>query len=275
VNPSQLIAKLSQDFLEAGIESAEADAKELICHALSISKSDLMMLELENKLIDERQLTEIIELSKKRQNRVPLQHLTGISFFRNLELLVGPGVFVPRPETESLVELALGLELPEKTSIEIGTGSGAISIALSTEGQFEATAIEVSTEAASWAEKNIAKSNANVNLQIQDFNLFSSNQKYGLLISNPPYIPSGAIPVDPEVNLYDPEIALYAGEDGLDLIRVLADSKHLLLAGGVLLFEHDESQRESIVQLLLDKGWQNVRHFQDLNGRDRFIQAVA
>ena len=275
MNPSQLIAKLSQDFLEAGIESAEADAKELICHALSISKSDLMMLELENKLIDERQLTEIIELSKKRQNRVPLQHLTGISFFRNLELLVGPGVFVPRPETESLVELALGLELPEKTSIEIGTGSGAISIALSTEGQFEATAIEVSTEAASWAEKNIAKSNANVNLQIQDFNLFSSNQKYGLLISNPPYIPSGAIPVDPEVNLYDPEIALYAGEDGLDLIRVLADSKHLLLAGGVLLFEHDESQRESIVQLLLDKGWQNVRHFQDLNGRDRFIQAVA
>jgi release factor glutamine methyltransferase len=275
VNPSQLIAKLSQDFLEAGIESAEADAKELICHALSISKSDLMMLELENKLIDERQLTEIIELSKKRQNRVPLQHLTGISFFRNLELLVGPGVFVPRPETESLVELALGLELPEKTSIEIGTGSGAISIALSTEGQFEATAIEVSTEAASWAEKNIAKSNANVNLQIQDFNLFSSNQKYGLLISNPPYIPSGAIPVDPEVNLYDPEIALYSGEDGLDLIRVLADSKHLLLAGGVLLFEHDESQRESIVQLLLDKGWQNVRHFQDLNGRDRFIQAVA
>jgi len=275
VNPSQLIAKLSQDFLEAGIESAEADAKELICHALSISKSDLMMLELENKLIDERQLTEIIELSKKRQNRVPLQHLTGISFFRNLELLVGPGVFVPRPETELLVELALGLELPEKTSIEIGTGSGAISIALSTEGQFEATAIEVSTEAASWAEKNIAKSNANVNLQIQDFNLFSSNQKYGLLISNPPYIPSGAIPVDPEVNLYDPEIALYAGEDGLDLIRVLADSKHLLLAGGVLLFEHDESQRESIVQLLLDKGWQNVRHFQDLNGRDRFIQAVA
>ena len=275
MNPSQLIAKLSQDFLEAGIESAEADAKELICHALSISKSDLMMLELENKLIDERQLTEIIELSKKRQNRVPLQHLTGISFFRNLELLVGPGVFVPRPETELLVELALGLELPEKTSIEIGTGSGAISIALSTEGQFEATAIEVSTEAASWAEKNIAKSNANVNLQIQDFNLFSSNQKYGLLISNPPYIPSGAIPVDPEVNLYDPEIALYAGEDGLDLIRVLADSKHLLLAGGVLLFEHDESQRESIVQLLLDKGWQNVRHFQDLNGRDRFIQAEA
>ena len=275
MNPSQLIAKLSQDFLEAGIESAEADAKELICHALSISKSDLMMLELENKLIDERQLTEIIELSKKRQNRVPLQHLTGISFFRNLELLVGPGVFVPRPETELLVELALGLELPEKTSIEIGTGSGAISIALSTEGQFEATAIEVSTEAASWAEKNIARTNANVNLQIQDFNLFSSDEKYGLLISNPPYIPSGAIPVDPEVNLYDPEIALYAGEDGLDLIRVLADSKHLLLAGGVLLFEHDESQRESIVQLLLDKGWQNVRHFQDLNGRDRFIQAVA
>ena len=275
MNPSQLIAKLSQDFLEAGIESAEADAKELICHALSISKSDLMMLELENKLIDEPQLTEIIELSKKRQNRVPLQHLTGISFFRNLELLVGPGVFVPRPETESLVELALGLELPEKTSIEIGTGSGAISIALSTEGQFEATAIEVSTEAASWAEKNIAKSNANVNLQIQDFNLFSSDEKYGLLISNPPYIPSGAIPIDPEVNLYDPDIALYSGEDGLDLIRVLADSKHLLLAGGVLLFEHDESQRESIVQLLLDKGWQNVRHFQDLNGRDRFIQAVA
>ena len=114
-----------------------------------------------------------------------------------------------------------------------------------------------------------------MNLQIQGFTLFSSDEKYGLLISNPPYIPSGAIPIDPEVNLYDPDIALYSGEDGLDLIRVLADSKHLLLAGGVLLFEHDESQRESIVQLLLSKGWQNVSYFQDLNGRDRFIQAVA
>ena len=275
MNPSQLVAKLSKSFSDAGITSAEADSRELICHVLSISKSDLMLLELKNEPIGETSLSEILQLASRREQRVPLQHLTGISFFRNLELMVGPGVFVPRPETESLVELALTLQLPEKTSLEVGTGSGAISIALNLEGGFDATAIEVSPEAASWAEKNISHSNSNVKLVIKDFNFFSTDQKFGLLISNPPYIPSSAIPVDPEVNLHDPEIALYSGEDGLDLIRLLAESKHLLLEGGVLLFEHDESQREAIVQLLLDTGWQNVRHFQDLNGRDRFIQAVA
>lgn len=272
---SQLIAKLSKDFSEAGIVSAQSDARELICYVLSISKSELMKLELESASVDSKDMHQIMQLSNRRQQRVPLQHLTGISFFRNLELEVGPGVFVPRPETELLVELALGLELPEKTSLEIGAGSGAISISLNIEGHFQATALEVSAEAAKWTQKNIDHSNSEVNLEIVDFTDFSTDKKFGLVISNPPYIPSAAIPSDPEVHLYDPEIALYSGQDGLDLIRLLADSKHLLLEGGVLLFEHDESQRVAIVQLLLEKGWQNVRHFQDLSGRDRFIQAVA
>ena len=275
MNSSQLIAELSKRFSDAGIDSAESDARELICHVLSISKSELMMLEIHKGSIAESNLENILELAKQREKRVPLQHLTGVSFFRNLELQVGQGVFVPRPETESLVELALALDVPDKKSLEIGTGSGAISIALNVEGGFQADAIELSPEAASWAQKNIDACNARVNLELANFTVFSTQKRYGLLISNPPYIPAQAIPKDPEVNLYDPEVALYSGDDGLDLIRVLADSKHLLMEGGFLLFEHDESQREPIVQLLLDRGWQNVRHFQDLNGRDRFIQAEA
>ncbi|HEY7796951.1 MAG TPA: peptide chain release factor N(5)-glutamine methyltransferase [Microbacteriaceae bacterium] len=275
MNLSQLIASISEELASSGIESPAADARELICYHQSISKSELSMMEIQGhelNLIDE---SEILALVSKRAMRIPLQHITGKSYFRNLELEVGPGVFTPRPETETLVEIALGLDLPERTSFEVGAGSGAISISLTEESDFQSTALEVSEQAAVWTKKNIAKYGDRVRFVLDDFETFVPDQKYGLLISNPPYIPETAIPVDPEVRLYDPEQALYSGADGLDVIRMLADSKNYLLPGGVLLFEHDESQRQAIVELLLEKEWNDIRWFPDLNGRDRFIQAVA
>jgi len=275
LNLSQLIARVSEQLADSGIDTPESDARELLCHQFSISKSELSMRELQNYEVSPLDSEKIFQLSEKRASRIPLQHLTGWSYFRNLELEVGPGVFVPRPETEILVEIALGLELPDKSSLEVGAGSGAISISIAQESDLNTTAIEISDQAAVWAKKNISRYGANVRLIVDDFNNFSSDEQFGLLISNPPYIPAAAIPLDPEVHLHDPKEALYSGADGLDMIRVLADSKNHLLPGGVLLFEHDESQRTAIVELLLEREWNNVRSFRDLNGRDRFIQAVA
>lgn len=272
---SQLIAKISESLQSAGIDSHLAEARELICHQLGVSKAELSLMELQDFGPTDHDVQQISEFVSLRRSRVPLQHITGKSYFRNLELRVGEGVFIPRPETETLVELALSADVPEKTSLEIGAGSGAISISLSEEGDFAATAVEVSPDAASWAEKNIANYGNSVELVLADFSTFVPLKRYGLLISNPPYIPSSAIPVDPEVYLHDPQVALYSGDDGLDMIRLLADSKDYLLPGGVILFEHDESQKDSIVELLLNRDWREIQSFKDLNGRDRFIQAVA
>lgn len=272
---SQLIAKVAKQLLGAGIKSSQAEAREIVSHNLEISKSELALLEMENFEPSVEQLQAILNMASKRATRVPLQHLIGKSFFRNLELSVGPGVFIPRPETETLVEIALGLDLPDLSSFEVGAGSGAISIALAEEGGFEATAIEISVEASSWATKNIDNYGSKVRLITEDFSNFLPKRRFGLLISNPPYVPTSAVPVDPEVYLHDPQTALYSGADGLDLIRELSLSKNFLLPGGFLLFEHDESQRQAIVELLLNEGWRDVLSHKDLNGRDRFIQAVA
>lgn len=275
MNLSQLIARLSEELASSGIESPLSDARELICYQQSISKSELSMMEIQGHELSPADQSEISALVSKRALRVPLQHITGKSYFRNLELEVGPGVFIPRPETETLVEIALGLDLPDRSSFEVGAGSGAISIALAEESDFDSTALEISEQAAVWTKKNIAKYGDRVRFVLDDFETFVPDRKFGLLISNPPYIPEEAVPLDPEVRLHDPQQALYSGSDGLDVIRMLADSKNYLLPGGVLLFEHDESQRQAIVELLLDKEWKDIRWFPDLNGRDRFIQAVA
>lgn len=275
MNLSQLIARVAEELASSGIDSYKAEAHEIIAHQLKISKAELAMLEMQESWVSEDDQQKIIKLSSERARRVPLQHLTGKSYFRNLELDVGPGVFIPRPETETLVEIALGLELPERSLFEVGAGSGAISISLTEESDFDATAMEISEDSAKWTRKNIETYGNRVELIIGDFEHHMPIRQYGLLISNPPYIPYQAIPVDPEVNLHDPTEALYSGEDGLDLIRLLADSKNYLHPGGMLLFEHDESQRAGIVELLLDKDWKEIQSLKDLNGRDRFIQAVA
>jgi len=271
--------KAAQNILtDAGVPSPVADSRLLLAHA---TNEDLKSLE--NKLVLDAELSatamkEFDELISLRSTRVPLQHLTGFAAFRYLELNVGSGVFVPRPETESVVQLALdfleGFENPKV--LDIGTGSGAIAISIATENlDSEVTALEKSVEAHKFASQNNDKYGSLVNLILTDFADFNSEQKFDLVISNPPYIPTGAVPRDPEVRDYDPSLALYSGEDGLDAIRLIADmALELLEPNGLLILEHADSQSNQVCELLWSKGWNQVTAHLDATGRYRMVSAV-
>ena len=274
-NLSELIASTSLRFSEAGIASSEVDAELLLAHHLGVSRGELQAMALTGQKIE---LTPELERDiQRRAERFPLQHITGTAPFRNFELSVGPGVFIPRPETESVVDIALaklaGLEGPKV--LDIGTGSGAIAIALALESNAEVIAVEASVEAAAFAKKNTEKLAPDVSLLVGDFrDLNLGFESYDLIVSNPPYIPLSAVPVDPEVRDHDPELALYGGEDGLDLIRELIETAwYLLKPGGSLVLEHADGQSDAVCELLLAK-WHQVSAHQDATGRYRAVSAV-
>ena len=272
---SQFLAETASTFQAAGIESFQADAENLIAFSLGISRGELQAKAFLDEAFEPSTL--LREQIARRSSREPLQHLTGVAYFRNLSLEVGPGVFIPRPETESVVAISLeylaSLEKPKV--LDIGTGSGAIAISIATEAQLEVDAIELSKDAAEFTQRNIAANAASVNLMIGDFrDLKLEFGSYDLVVSNPPYIPLSAIPLDQEVRDFDPDLALYGGEDGLDLIREIIEHAQLLLRpGGMLVLEHADGQSDMVCELLLAH-WQTVRAHPDSTGRLRAVSAV-
>ncbi|MEO6942574.1 MAG: peptide chain release factor N(5)-glutamine methyltransferase, partial [Terrimesophilobacter sp.] len=222
-------------------------------------------------------------LVARRAAREPLQHITGKAPFRSLELAVGPGVFVPRPETEQVAQFAIdalrAAAVAEPIAVDLGTGSGAIAIAMAIEvPHARVFAVELSPEAHTWAKRNIAESGVtNLELRIGDLaDAFPElDGRVAVVISNPPYVPSEAIPRDPEVRLFDPAIALYGGEDGLDVVRVLSRTAwRLLHSGGTLVIEHGELQGGAIRALMVRDGWRAAATHPDLLGRDRATTAL-
>lgn len=260
---------------EAGIDSYQADAEQLIAFFLEVSRGELRAMAFLNSDFEPGE--ELLALIERRIKREPLQHLTGVAYFRNLTLAVGPGVFIPRPETEAVVSVALEYLFahPGAKVIDVGTGSGAIAISIATEAKLSVDAIEKSSAAAEFARVNIEANHASVNLMVGDFrDIDLSFESYDLVISNPPYIPEAAVPIDPEVRDYDPDLALYGGEDGLDLIREIIELALLILRpGGMLVLEHADGQSDSVCELLL-ANWQSVRVHPDPTGRLRAVSAI-
>ena len=286
---SLLLSGTADKFEAAGIESARADAEILIAHILGLSRGELLVKAITGFQVSPSDLERIKDLVSKREQRVPLQHLTGVAYFRNLELQVGPGVFVPRPETEGVAQLgidALNLAvaaLSDKTpviAVDLGTGSGAIALAMATEvPQAKIYAVELSSDAMPWTTKNFATYGTPVGAELRQGDLADAfpdlNGKVSVVVSNPPYIPDAMVPIYPEVHLHDPKLALYGGQDGLDLIRkVSVTARRLLLTGGTLVVEHADIQSQAVVQLLLADGWNNVQAHQDFNQRFRSVSAV-
>ncbi|HEU0206146.1 MAG TPA: peptide chain release factor N(5)-glutamine methyltransferase [Pseudolysinimonas sp.] len=273
---------------EAGIRNADVDAELLIGHVLGLSRGQVQAKAVMDAALDPEQQPAVLEAVERRAAREPLQHITGRAPFRALELAVGPGVFVPRPETESVAQLAidalLAVPTPAPRAIDLGTGSGAIAIAMATEvPHAEVVAVENSPRAFIWARQNAHElAGANLRLVFADLAALPAeldgvalDGTFDVVVSNPPYIPLGAIPRDPEVRLHDPDAALYGGEDGLDVVRAISlRAAALLRPGGTLVLEHGERQGAAIRELLAADGWRAPATHRDLLGRDRTTTAL-
>ncbi len=259
------------------------DAELLIAHVLRLSRGEVHVKMVTGTQIDSDDVLAVTAAVERRATREPLQHITGIAPFRSLELAVGPGVFVPRPETEQVAQIAIDFLRANANgsplAVDLGAGSGAIAIALASEvPHARVVAVENSPAAFIWAKSNV-RTAALDNLELQFVDLANAlphrDGTVDLVISNPPYIPTGAIPRDPEVRLFDPAHALYGGEDGLDVVRqVSATAKRLLRPGGNLVIEHGDEQAPSISEFLRADGWHAVGSHRDLSGRDRATTAI-
>lgn len=262
----------------AGVPSPEADALALAAHALRVSTADVRKA----MVLGAGAPPAYDQLVQERAARVPLQHLTGRAAFRRLDLAVGPGVFVPRPETEFVAGLAIeaARALAAPVVVDLCSGSGAIALAVADEVPTATVhAVELGVQAHAWAARNVAQSGLTVDLRLGDATTAfpELDGQVDVVVANPPYIPVGMVPLDPEVRDHDPELALYGGsEDGLQVpLAVAARAATLLKPGGLLVMEHADSQGESLpAALRRTRAWSGIADHDDLTGRPRATTAV-
>lgn len=283
VDARTLLADAVARLAAARVPTPDVDAELLLGHLLGLGRGRLQARLITGLTVDEEHAAGFASAIERRSAREPLQHITGIAPFRSLELAVGPGVFVPRPETEGVAQIAIdalrAVVDPEPIAVDLGTGSGALALALAHEvPHARVIGVENAPEAFIWARGNrerLGLENARIVFDDLARALPELDGTVSVVVSNPPYIPAAAVPRDPEVRLFDPPSALYGGEDGLDVVRSLsATALRLLRSGGVLVMEHGELQGAEIRALLTADGWRGATTQRDLTGRDRATVAV-
>ena len=270
---------------KAQIETAgysSVDAEILFAHLLGLTR-----MQLHNPVALEKALAEVsdesaiidgyAELVKRRCNHEPVQYLTGTAGFRKLNLVVGPGVLVPRPETEGLVEEVLKhiANLPDPVSvIDLGAGSGAMAISIATEApNTHVIAVEKSLDAIEWLKQNVAFYDESIRIVQGDVAEVLDGVKCDVVVANPPYVPDSQ-PLPKDVANFEPAIALFGGPDGLELPKRFIDAAaRLLKTGGLLAIEHTETQGEAIAKLL-NADFTQISLHQDLTGRPRWTSAI-
>lgn len=289
IRPSGPIARAAAALSAAGIGPARAEAQLLAAYVLRVSRGGLALAD----GFTPAQLARFHALVARRTGREPLQYLVGSAAFRYIELAVGPGVFVPRPETELLagwgIAAAEAAERPEAEPdgrvvvVDLCSGTGAIALAVANEvPSARVVAVERSEAALRWLRRNAAdRAGAGdrpvrvVAADVTDPRLLDELVgRVDVLLCNPPYVPDGTA-VAPEVAGYDPAEAIFGGPDGLAVIRpVIARAGALLRPGGVLGIEHDDTHAEAVPALLRADGrFAEVADHQDLTGRPRFVTA--
>lgn len=279
---ADVLAEATRQLETAGVASPRVDAEELLAYALGLPRSGLSA----RADVDTAAALRFRDLIEQRAARVPLQHLTGIAGFRYLELAVGPGVFVPRPETELLAGWVIDhlRDHPAPVVADLCAGSGAIALSIAHElPHAEVHAVELDPMAIAWARRNAdaraAAGDRPITLLEADAadpaTLAGHDGTMDAVLSNPPYVPDGAV-VAPEVAEHDPPRALYGGPDGLAVVRRLIDrAAHLLRAGGVLGIEHADLQGELLPAAVTAAGrFRDIVDHADLNDRPRFTTAT-
>jgi release factor glutamine methyltransferase len=265
----------------AGVASPRVDAELIAAHVLGVERSRLPMV----PLVDPPVVDAIGQLVAQRAKRVPLQHLTGWAAMGAISVGVGPGVFVPRPETELLLAWGLQViaEVEKPVVVDLCTGTGVLALALANERP-DATvhAVELDPVALAWARQNaeLCAQNGDTPIKLYAGDVTSPqilsdvDGTVDLVLCNPPYVPEGT-EVPPEVAEHDPAMAVFSGADGLDVIRpVVAAAARLLSSGGGVAIEHDDTHRYAVTELLAARRvLTDVRDHEDLAGRPRFSTA--
>ena len=273
MNARSLLADAEVRLTDAGVASPRVDAELLLAHVTGVPRSLLLVAARPNDL----QRRSYLELVDARAQRVPLQHLTGSAAFRFVDLEVGPGVFVPRPETEVLAGWAIeqAAQVDGPRVVDLCTGSGAIALAVVHEVPGAIVhAVELDEVAFGWAQRNLSGSGTDLRLGDASDAFTDLDGQVDVVVSNPPYIPLDAWEsVAPEVRDHDPALALWSGDDGLDAIRMIESTAwRLLKPGGVVGVEHADAQGESAPAVFGER-WSDVRDHPDLAGRPRFVTA--
>jgi release factor glutamine methyltransferase len=259
---------------DAGIDSARYEAEELAAHLTGTERGRLPLIDSPDDTFFDRYHAAIAA----RSRRVPLQHITGTAAFGPLRLLVGPGVFIPRPETEAILEWATGQHLPEAPVIvDLCTGSGALAIALAQHWpEARLLGIDDSDAALEYARKNSAGTKVELlHADVAKPGLLTDlDGQVDLVVANPPYVPDGA-PVEPEVSHYDPPHAVFGGADGMMVINAIVRlAGRWLRPGGFFAVEHDDTTSSLTCELISGTElFDDVVAQTDLTGRPRFVTA--
>jgi release factor glutamine methyltransferase len=265
---------------DAGLVSAAAEARTLCAHAARVNPGQLMLLD----RLDAAELDRLHRLVAERLTGRPLQHVTGVAPFRTTTLAVGPGVFIPRPETEVVVGWVLDRLAarpqadPPALVVDLCAGSGAISRALALEAPgLRQWAVEVDPTAAAYLRRNLADTSVTVVEADITGVLPDLEGQIDVVVANPPYIPDAAwADLPPEVRDHDPVGALVSGPDGLAATRlVAAQAARLLRPGGVVASEHDDTQGLSAPAVFTEVNWADVADHLDWAGRPRYVTATC
>lgn len=269
----QAIAAATAVLQDSGVASPRTDAELLAAHLLGVERGRLSFTEATDGFTDRYQ-----QVISARASRIPLQHITGTAPFGPVQLQVGPGVFIPRPETEALLEWALRQDIPaDAVIVDVCTGSGALAVALAAlRPQARVTGVDKDPTALGYARRNAAVTNARmVAGDVADEGLLAAlTGTVDLVVSNPPYVPAGA-ELEPEVAEHDPAHAVFGGPDGMDVIvPLVAHAARWLKTGGLLAVEHDDTTSAQTVETICATGFfDEVTPHDDLNGRPRFVTA--
>jgi release factor glutamine methyltransferase len=274
----ELIQKTTAYFEKAGVPNPRLDIELLLSHVLGLKRMDLY-IQFERDLA-ESEMEKLRPFVKRRASREPLQHILGTVEFCDVKLQVSPAALIPRPETELLVETVLQQFAADQEFrfVDVGTGTGAISLALlKARPRAFGVAIDISPEALELAKKNTAENQLQDRIEFRQGSVFQplqSNEQFELIVSNPPYIPTEVISsLQAEVQ-YDPKLALDGGADGLQIISLLIkESKSFLKDQGFLIFEVGHDQKQSVDELLRNNGYADISFIQDLQKRDRICCA--
>ena len=274
----ELIAAAAKRLTAAGVASPRHDAEVLAAHLLGVTRGELQLQPDPTDAF----VKEYDAAVRRRADREPLQHITGVAHFRHVTVRVGPGVFVPRPETElvagAAIEAARGVVAAGRTPLvaDLFAGSGAIALAVADEvPAAQVHAVEADDGAVEWLRRNAESTSVIVHDADVDGCLPEMDGRLDVVVANPPYIPTGATIRDPEVAAHDPAAALWSGADGLDAMRVLErTAARLLRPGGLLIAEHADVQGDAAPGVFQQTGrWSNVEDHLDLAGRPRYVTA--